>query len=83
MFYMYILVSAQTNRYYVGCTNDVNKRLEKHNNGYVHSTKAYIPWKLIYFEKYKTLKETRAREKQIKNWKSREAIEKLIDAPFV
>jgi len=46
--------------------------------GKVKSTKVYKPWLLQYTEKYNTLSEARCREKQIKNWKSRAAIERLL-----
>lgn len=75
---MYILQSKCNNKYYVGCTHDVNKRLETHNKGRVTSTKSEIPWKQIYIETYETQREALSREKQIKNWKSRKAIEKLL-----
>lgn len=41
------------------------------------------PWRMIYSEKFDTLSEARNRELQIKNWKSRSAIERLIHGPFV
>ncbi|MBI3576615.1 GIY-YIG nuclease family protein [Candidatus Gottesmanbacteria bacterium] len=83
MFYTYILISEKTNRYYIGCTNNVNSRLIRHNNGYVHSTKAYRPWKLLYSEKFNLLKDARKREKQMKSWKNRSSIEKLVLATLV
>ncbi|NPV12215.1 MAG: GIY-YIG nuclease family protein [Ignavibacteria bacterium] len=33
-FYVYILHSLKTNRYYVGQTNDLERRLMYHNSGY-------------------------------------------------
>ncbi len=83
MFYTYILISGKTGKYYIGSTNNVANRLKRHNQGYIRSTKAYRPWKLLYTEKYQTLGKARARENQVKNWTSRDAIEKLISAPFV
>jgi len=78
MYFIYILSSFKTDRYYVGCTNNINQRLKKHNKGYVRSTKSYRPWKLVYQEEFNTLSVARKREKQIKSWKSRYNIEKLM-----
>lgn len=78
MFYTYILQSDKNGRYYVGSCSDIVERLKRHNNELVKSTKAYLPWKVIYTETYQTLSETRKREYQIKSWKKRSAIEKLI-----
>jgi putative endonuclease len=83
MYWIYILQSLLNNRYYVGSTNNKESQLEKHNHGYVYSTKAYRPWIIVYSESFQTLKDARHREKQIKNWKSRESIEKLIHASIV
>ncbi|WP_303315448.1 GIY-YIG nuclease family protein [Flavivirga abyssicola] len=44
---VYILYSQKRSRYYVGQTNNINKRLERHNNGLVPSTKGGSPWQLI------------------------------------
>ena len=84
MFYTYILRSIDTGRYYIGSTHDIVKRLEKHNKGYVRSTKTYKPWVIVYKEEFVHLIDARKREFQIKSWKKRTAIEKLINsAPIV
>jgi len=78
MFYTYILKSEKNNSYYVGSCNNISKRVSLHNGGFVKSTKRYVPWKLVYNEKYKTLLEAKERELQIKLWKKRSMIEKLF-----
>ena len=62
----------------MGSCEDINARLNLHDAGQIESTKRYIPWKLIFKEEYKTLSKARKREMQIKSWKKRSAIEKLI-----
>ena len=56
MQYVYLLKCAD-NTIYTGCTNNIEKRLENHKNGYVHYTKDKLPVELITFmgfkEKYK------------------------------
>ena len=79
MFYVYILKSALNSSYYVGCTGDLSERLKLHNSGQVNSTKRYAPWTMVYSEKYNNLNEARLRELQIKSWKKRSAIERLIN----
>ncbi|MFZ2072176.1 MAG: GIY-YIG nuclease family protein [Minisyncoccia bacterium] len=75
---VYILKSLNFNRYYIGHSADVKKRLFEHNLGRVRSTKAYKPWKIIYSEVKSNKKEAYAREMQIKSFKHGEAFEKLI-----
>ena len=77
MYYTYILRLAN-NSYYIGCTSDLEKRLDYHKKSKVFSTKNKLPLTLIYFEKKNSLSEARIREMQIKKWKSREAIERLL-----
>ena len=77
-YYVYILKSEKTNRYYVGQTNDVEKCLERHNNGLVKSTKPYLPWKVCYFEVFSSRSEAILREREIKAKKSKKYLEYLI-----
>ncbi|MBP6758216.1 MAG: GIY-YIG nuclease family protein [Flavobacterium sp.] len=48
MYYTYILYSTTKSRFYVGQTNDIDDRLNRHNKGQSLSTKSGIPWKMIY-----------------------------------
>ncbi|MDO8467250.1 MAG: GIY-YIG nuclease family protein [bacterium] len=79
MFRVYILKSTINNRYYVGSTADLSRRLEQHNLGTVKSTKGFVPWTLAYQEELPTLSDARKRELQIKSWKKRAAIERLFN----
>jgi len=79
MFHTYILKSTISGRFYVGSCEDTGNRQKQHNSGYVKSTKPYLPWELIYEEEFLTLKEARQRERQIKLWKKRSAIEKIVN----
>ncbi len=78
MFYLYILKSQKNESYYIGSCSNLLSRFDLHKRGLVPSTKRYLPWELIYYEKYETLGEARKRELQIKSWKKRGAIEKLL-----
>lgn len=49
MYYTYLLHSPQFDKIYIGHTDNVQMRLERHNLGLVKSTKAYIRWELLYF----------------------------------
>jgi putative endonuclease len=78
MFCTYIIKSEKNNSYYIGSCEDIENRFNKHNNGLVKSTKRYTPWVLVYKEEFSTLSEARKREYQIKSWKSRKAIERIL-----
>ncbi len=56
MHYVYIL-RCSDDSFYTGCTNDLKKRLDHHQNGHVHYTKDKLPVELItaiaFSDKYK------------------------------
>lgn len=54
MFYVYFLKSLKNNDLYVGSTENLEKRLQRHNTGKVRSTKFYRPWELLGYEEYKS-----------------------------
>ena len=66
-YYVYLLQSRKTNRFYIGYTNSLKRRLGQHNNGEVLSTKSSIPYELVYFEGFKSKKDALAREKKLKH----------------
>ena len=66
MFYVYILRSKKDKKLYTGSTNNLVKRFKEHNSGKVHSTKSRRPLELIYYEAYKSEKDARAREHNLK-----------------
>ncbi|GGD98938.1 GIY-YIG nuclease family protein [Planktosalinus lacus] len=42
LWYVYIL-QCKDNSFYIGCTDDLERRFEQHNKGYVKSTKMKLP----------------------------------------
>jgi putative endonuclease len=75
MIHVYVLVSEVKGlRFYVGQTTSVERRLLEHNQGHTPSTRAYIPWKLFFFETYPTRSEAREREKYLKGGSGKEKI---------
>jgi len=64
--YVYILYSKTILKYYVGQTANIEKRVLRHNTGYVKSTKRGLPWTLIYKIKVHTRSEALLLEGKIK-----------------
>ena len=62
-----VLYSEKFARGYVGMTSDLRRRLDEHNMGRTKSTKAFIPWELIYSESFEDYEEARKREKYLKS----------------
>jgi len=79
MHFVYILYSLTRDKYYVGSCEDVNKRLVKHNTNHSGFTGKTRDWELKWIEEHPAKTEALKRENQIKAWKSRKMIEKLIN----
>ncbi|MDO8569621.1 MAG: GIY-YIG nuclease family protein [bacterium] len=75
---VYILKSTTTDKYYIGYTSNLEKRVKYHNTRRNKSTKHGAPWSLVYFESFDNRIDAWKREYQIKSYKSGEAFKKLI-----
>ncbi|MBA2250543.1 MAG: GIY-YIG nuclease family protein [Chitinophagaceae bacterium] len=79
MYTVYILFSIIKNQYYTGFTgDDLNERLRKHNSNHKGFTGKLFDWKIVYQEKFDNKKGALLREKEIKKWKSKKKIQKLL-----
>jgi putative endonuclease len=67
MFFVYAIRSKSHNYIYVGLSNNYERRLKEHNNGYERTTKPYCPFELILVEEFQTRLEARKREKYLKS----------------
>lgn len=76
MFYIYLLQSKS--RIYVGVTSDLKRRVNEHNAGQNVSTKAYLPWELIFYEAYNNRVDAKRRESYLKTTQGRQAIRRML-----
>jgi len=79
VYYTYILYSRTIDKFYVGYSNDLVLRLERHNSGWGKYSSRGIPWQLVYSESYSTKTAAIKRENEIKKKKSRKYIEFLVN----
>ena len=80
---VYILQSEKDDSYYIGCTNDLGRRITEHNSGLSKYTSKKMPWAIKYVESVENLKEARKREAFLKRQRNRKFYEKLINAQLV
>ena len=78
MYFAYIIYSPTKNKYYVGSCEDVAKGLVKHNTNHKGFTGGMLDWEIKWMEEHPMKSDAIKRERQIKGWKSRKMIEKLI-----
>jgi putative endonuclease len=66
-YYVYILKSKIADRYYIGSTQNLKRRLEEHNNRKKRWTSRFQPWEVIHSEEYDNRTEAVIREKRLKS----------------
>ena len=77
-YFVYVLFSTKSSKYYVGYTSDFAKRLAEHNRGKVSATKAYLPYSLAHLEEFPDKRVARLRELFLKTGKGRVVLNKLV-----
>lgn len=65
-YYIYVLQSIKTNKWYVGVTHDLRNRFTEHQTNNGGWTKGKGPFKLIYYEACLNLQDAEARETYLK-----------------
>lgn len=76
--YVYILKSKFFRKSYVGCSDNVDRRLEEHNSGKSVYTKRYKPWEVLKVDEFQTYKEARNRERFYKSGIGREKLKEYF-----
>ena len=79
MWWVYILQSQTSNRFYTGCTADLDRRVREHQEGQSPSTRSRGPWELVYQKAFPDKTAALAYEREIKAWKSADLIRQLIE----
>ena len=85
MHYLYVLESLKCKRRYIGIAANTIKRLAEHNASKISSTKAYIPWRIVWVESFSNKFTAAARERELKKnaWKRYDLYEKIKQGPIV
>lgn len=68
MYFVYPIKSKKFNKFYIGFTRDIKRRLKRRNGGIVTSTKPYRPWNLVYYEAYLSKQLAELRKKRLKQY---------------
>ncbi len=78
MYFLYILKSKKNNRYYIGSTNDLERRLQEHNSGKTKSLKYLRPLQVVFYKEFENEIEARQMERKLKKFKSRDILDKIV-----
>ncbi len=79
---VYILKSNYE-KYYVGSTDNIERRIEQHKKGYTHSTKRLGKLELVFSQEFPDLKTARIVEYKLKKLKRKDYIEKIVKEGYI
>ena len=83
MYYTYVLQSEIDMKFYVGFTKDLKQRFDKHQKGFVGSTKDRRPLKLVYYEACLNRNDATKREKYFKTYHGRMFIKRRLESYLI
>ena len=79
---VYILKS-KSGLYYVGSTDNIERRLVQHNSGHTHSTNRMGDLELVFSQEFPSLKDARNIEFRLKKLKRKYYIEKIVKEGYI
>ena len=78
-FYVYILQSRVDGSFYIGYSNEPERRLAEHNAGLSKYTSKKLPWEIVYTELCESKSAAIKRERFLKGQRNRDFYLKLIN----
>jgi putative endonuclease len=83
-YYTYAIISKSTGKVYIGQTDNLIKRLARHNDLLPHKKSSFTsknkgPWELIYKESFDNRSAALKREKELKSFQGRKFIKNHIN----
>ncbi len=79
--WVYIMTNKPRGTLYIGVTSDIVRRAFEHREGATEGfTKRHGLKRLVFAERYESIEEAIAREKQLKNWQRAWKIELIASA---
>ena len=78
MYHVYVLLSLRDNKFYIGFTNDIKRRIKEYDQGKNISTSCRLPLELIYFEAHRNKKDAMRRERYFKSAKGKTTIRQML-----
>ena len=77
-FSTYVLHSLKDQKFYIGYSSQINRRIQQHHEGDVPSTKGRRPLKLVYYESYMSQKDALRRESYFKSTAGKRTLKLML-----
>lgn len=75
MYYVYIIKSINyPKQIYIGYTNNIHSRLERHNNGHIPHTTKFKPWEIATYTLFQNKEKALGFEKYLKSGSGRQFV---------
>jgi len=78
MYYVYVLLSEVDHQFYIGLTNEIDRRLTQHRLGEAPSTKPRRPLRLLYYEAHQSRADALRRERYFKTAKGKTTLRQVL-----
>lgn len=78
MYFVYLLKSMKDAHWYIGFTDNIERRLSSHNDGRNISTATRRPWELVYYEAYLNKFDALGRERFLKSGSGHRFLKKQL-----
>jgi putative endonuclease len=82
-YYVYIIKSETDQSWYYGFSEDLEKRLNFHNEGKSTYTKSKRPWKLIFCRRFDLKAKALKFERYLKKTRNKEYIKRVYSEYFI
>lgn len=76
--YVYVLRSKRDNQFYIGSTNNLERRFKQHQRGENISTAKRLPLELLYFEGHQSKADALRRENYFKTTKGKITLRQVL-----
>ena len=78
MYFVYVLQSTLKRKFYIGYTENLERRMVEHQNKHSVFDRTYGPFNLVLVEEHQTKLEAMKREKEIKSYKGGNSFRDLL-----
>ena len=81
--FVYILRDLSNNRFYVGSTCNIKRRIYHHKHGHTYTTRKMAKIELAFSQEFKSIDLARKVEAKLKKLKRKDYIEKIVSDGFI
>ena len=78
MHFVYILFSKSYSKFYIGYTEDIERRLKEHHQGAGHTTSRLGVIELVFYEAFKNKKDAQRRERYFKTSQGKKTLKLML-----